>query len=128
MTCAPRRCLAPLCAGEQSPQLAHTDRHEALARGNPGGFRVPPPLGHVQTASCRTPTPCCGPLRQAAAGRWGRGRRRGRGGAAGGGVRPGRWGKSGFELPIRGVRVLKECCKDLNRKETFVEVRATVAD
>lgn len=85
MTCAPRRCISPLRACEKSPQLSQTDRHEALARGNPGGFSVTPPLGHVQTAYCRTTTPCCGPLRQAAAGRWGRGSRRERGGAAGGG-------------------------------------------
>jgi hypothetical protein len=61
-----------------------TGRPETLAPGNRCVSIPTHPEPHVQTAPCRT-TPCCEPLRQAAATCWSRSQRRERAAATGGG-------------------------------------------
>ena len=68
-----------------SLQLSKPPFPRPSPQGTPEAL-LSPILRRLSSTSQSRATPCCGPLRRAAAARWGRGKRRGRGVAVSGGA------------------------------------------
>jgi hypothetical protein len=88
VTCAQQQYISPLRACEMPPSFPQDGPSRGPRPEKPLKLQRNPALSHA--------APCCAPLRQAAAGRWGRHQRREPGAAAGEGG-----AKMPFKIPIR---------------------------